>query len=163
MSTMMTEVDVSHSARKYILDNFWEDGQAKYISEATQYNLKRPDMLVFVEYQSLKRQWVVHSIESKVDRRYLTVSDLRKVCSGVKQGRSYKANYRWLAISKEVYNDLIDYEWRKLVKDCKGTVRNTGLLIAYKTKVDMSVQAGYYPGSWFDHYIDENWLLEELE
>jgi len=162
MSNLMSEGDVSASVRKFILKNYWEDGCAKYIFEATQYNLKRPDLLVFVEYQSPRRQWTIHSVESKVNRRYLTVSDWRYVCSGVKQARSYKANYRWLAISKEAYWDLSDEGWRKLKRDCRGTVRDTGLLIAYKTKVDEVIQAGYHPGSWVEYYRDEDWILEEL-
>ena len=162
MSTLMTESDVSNSARKFILRNFWEDGQAKCIPEATQHNLKRPDMLVFIEYQSPKRQWVVHSVESKVNLRDLRVSDYRRVCSGVKQARKYKANYRWLAISKEAYYDLSEEDWDKLIDDCHGTSRNMGLLIAYKTKVDEIVRAGYHPGSWYDYYKDKEWLVEDL-
>ena len=163
MATKMSEKEVSKSARKYILQNYWEDGQAKYILEATQYNLKRPDLMIFLEYQSPHRQWTIHCVESKANRRDLTVSDLRKVCSGVKQARSYKANYRWLAISKEIYRDLYDSEWRKLIRDCNGTTKNTGLLVCYKTKVDKIVRAGYYPGSWFEYYTDMDWLLEDLE
>ncbi len=163
MATKMSEIDVSTSARKYILKNYWEDGQVKHIFEATQYNLKRPDLMLFFEYQSPRRQWTIHIVESKVNRRDLTVSDLRKVCLGVKQARSYKANYRWLAISKEIYRDLHYSEWRKLIRDCNGTTKNTGLLVCFKTKVDETVRAGYHPGSWFEFYTDMDWLLEDLE
>lgn len=163
MAKKMSEKEVSKSARKHILQNYWEDGQAKYIFEATQYNLKRPDVMIFLEYQSPNRIWTIHCVESKANRRDLTVSDLRQVCSGVKQARSYKGNYRWLAISKEVYRDLYDSEWRKLKRDCRGTTRNTGLLVCYKTKVDKIVRAGYHPGSWVGYYTDMEWLLEDLE
>jgi len=163
MSNGMSEEDVSNSARKFILRTFWEAGQSTHIYEATQYNLKRPDLLVFIEYQSPRRQWTIHAVESKVRRRYLTVSDRRYVCSGVKQSRSYKANYRWLAISKEVYRDMYDEEWRKLKRDCRGTLRNTGLLVCYKTKVDEVIRAGYHPGSWIQYYRDQDWILKDLD
>ena len=163
MAVKMSEKEVSTSARKYILQNYWKDGSAKHILEATQYNLKRPDCMIFLEYQSPRRQWTIHIVESKANRRDLTVSDLRKVCSGVKQARSYLANYRWLAISKEAYREIHDSEWRKLKRDCRGTTKNTGLLVCYKTKVDKIVRAGYHPGNWVEHYTDMNWLLEDLE
>lgn len=162
MPRNMSEEDVSNSARKFIIQNYRKKGQAKYIFEATQYNLKRPDLLIFIEYQSHRRQWTIHSVESKVDRRYLTVSDRRYVCSGVKQARIYKANYRWLALSKEAHADLSTEEWRRLKKDCRGTTRNTGLLVAYKTKVNEIVRAGYHKGSWIGFYQDEDWILKDL-
>ena len=162
MPRKMSEEDVSKSTRRFILRNYWEDGKAKQIFEAPQYNLKRPDLLIFIEYQSPRRQWTIHSVESKVNRRYLTVSDRRFVCSGVKQARTYKANYRWLALSKEVRANLSNDEWQKLKKDCRGTTRNTGLLVAYKTKVNEIVRAGYHSGSWIGFYQDADWILKDL-
>ena len=158
----MTEQDVSRTARREIRREYHTNGKVIWHFEAPQWDARRPDLIVIIEYQSRNRQWVVHSVESKVDRRYLTSSDQRYVCDGVKQARSYRANYRWLAISKEVLNDLWDYEWLKLKRDCRGTKHNVGLMVAYRTKVDIYVNPGYVPGYFIPHYRDEEWYEETL-
>jgi len=158
----MTEIDVSESARNWILQNYHTEGQAKWHFESPQWDGRRPDLLIFIEYHSPRRQWVTHSIESKVRHRYLAVTDYRKTCSGVSQAKSYKANYRWLAISKEMFNTLSDEEWDKLQNDCVRYSKNVGLLVAYKTKVDEIISASYNPGSWIEYYQAMDWFINDL-
>lgn len=158
----MTENDVTRTAMREISRRYWAKGTRITHSEAVQRDLSRPDLIVILEYQSQNRQWVVHSVESKVDRRYLTGYDQRKVCDGVKQARTYKANYRWLAISQEVADDLYDYEWRKLRKDCKRTKHNVGLMVALKTKAYIWEQPGYFPGYFIPYYSNEEWYVDAL-
>lgn len=156
----MTEEDVTKTARRVIKRQYWKGGTVVWHPEARQRDLKRPDTIIIIEYQSQRRQRVVHSVESKVDKRYLLPSDKRFVCDGVKQARSYKANYRWLAVSQQVANDLWDYEWMKLRKDCRGTKHNVGLMVCPKTKADVWIKPGYYPGDFIHYYNDEDWYVK---
>ncbi len=155
----MTEQEVSEGARDLLLETY---GGGPQIFEPTDIDGDRPDLIVFVEYQSPNRQWVVHSVESKSDKRTLTVFDHRQTCLAVSQARKYYGNYRWLAVSEDVYWDLEEYQRRKLLRDCRKTKRRTGLLVVSRTNADIIVKPGYHPGSWIDCYKDEDWLLEEL-
>lgn len=159
----MSEYEVSESARKYLIREYSTKGTVVCHFEATDTDGDRPDLLVFVEYQSPRRQWVTHSVESKRLRRYVTVPDNRYTCSGVRQAREYYANYSWLAISKELFNGLTDEEWQKLKNDCKSSYPRLGLLVAYKTKVDKYIKAGYYPGDSIKYYKAQDWILEQIE
>ena len=159
----MIEQEVSNSVRKFILREFHRGGKALWHYEATDTDGYRPDILIVIEYQSPNRQWVAHSVESKVSKHYVVVSDKRKTCSGVKQANNYLANYRWLAISKDVYYDLADDEWEKLQDDCYRYSPRVGLLVAYMTKVELIIQAGYHLGSWIEYYKKADWFFEESE
>lgn len=158
----MTEKDVSRSAGRAIRREYCGGGIRVWQREPIQRNRARPDMIVILEYQSQYRQWVVHTIESKVAKKYLVVSDLRKVCEGVKQARSYEGNYRWLAISQDVCRTLDDDELHNLVFDCKGTKRNTGLMVAYRTKADVYVDPGYYSGYFLGSYREEEEYVKAI-
>ena len=83
----MTEEDVTKTARRVIKRQYWKGGTVVWHPEARQRDLKRPDTIIIIEYQSQRRQRVIHSVESKVDKRYLLPSDKRFVCDGVKQAR----------------------------------------------------------------------------
>jgi len=158
----MSERDVSESARKHLYREYSERGRVVWQFEAIDTDGDRPDLLVFIEYQSPRRQWVTHSVESKCNRRYVTVSDKRSTCTGVQQARKYYANYRWLAISKDLFNELTDEEWKKLKNDCKRGSPKVGLLIAYKTRVDENIRAGYHQGSWIELYGAKDLFLEQI-
>ena len=158
----MSEKDVSESAGKYLSREYAEKGNVVWHFEAVDTDGDRPDLLLFIEYQSLRRQWVTHSIESKCNKRYVTVSDMRRTCSGVRQARKYYANYRWLAISRDLCYELTDEEWEKLKNDCrKGSIK-VGLLVAYKTRADEEIKAGYHPKSWVEFYKAQDWILEQI-
>jgi hypothetical protein len=159
----MTEIEVSENAKRYLVRNFQPDGTTVCYFEATDIDNYRPDLLLFFEFQSPKRQWVTHSVESKRSRRYVTVLDGRKTCSAVKQARKYYANYKWLAISKDLYYDLTDEEFAKLKRDCKRCFPRIGLLISYKSKVEEWVSAGYNAGSWIDYYKEQNWITNGID
>ncbi|MCJ2557292.1 MAG: hypothetical protein LN415_09365 [Candidatus Thermoplasmatota archaeon] len=158
----MTEDDVSKSAERHIRREFHTEGTAILHPEATQKNMKRPDMIVVIDYQTERRQWVVHSVESKVDRRYLVVRDKRCVCSGVKQAREYKGNFRWLAISQETADDLPDDEWRKLKRDCRNTVHDVGLIVCLRTKAEVWIKPGYHPGDFIHDYKEADEYVRGL-
>lgn len=160
--SMMTEDEVSESARKFLVDKYHQAGNVVWHFEATDVDGDRPDLIVIIGYQSPSRQWVVHSVESKAEARSLRVLDRRETLPAVAQARKYYANYRWLAISKEAYGALEGYEWRKLVSDCRKTKHPTGFLVAYKTETDLIVKPGYYPGSWIEYYANEEWYVEQL-
>lgn len=162
MRTEMSESEVSRSVRKYLFRMYLQEGIAVWQFEATDIDFDRPDLLFFIEYQSPRRQWVTHSVESKCDKRYVTVSDRRKTCSGVKQARKYYANYKWLAISRDLFNKLTNEEWRKLKKDCKRSFPKVGLLVVYKTKVDEYIEAGYHPKSWIEYYKAQGGILKKI-
>ena len=159
----MSENEISESVRKYLVREFHQKGKAIAHFEATDTDGDRPDLLLFIEYQSPRRQWVTHSVESKRAKRYVTVSDKRRTCSGVQQARKYYANYRWLAISRDLFYELTDEEWEKLENDCKRSFPKVGLLVAYKTKVDEYGEAGYHPRSWIEYYKAQDWILEQIE
>lgn len=159
----MSESEVSESVRKYLIREYSQEGTVVCHFEAEDTDGDRPDLLLFVEYQSPRRQWVTHSVESKRLRRYVTVSDKRYTCSGVKQARKYYANYNWLAISKGLFYELTDEEWEKLKSDCERSSPRVGLLVAYKTKVDECIKAGYYPGYLIKYYKAQDWVLEQIE
>ena len=158
----MYESEVSESVRKYLFKKFLQEGVAIWQFEAMDVDFDRPDLLFFIEYQSPRRQWVTHSVESKCDRWYVTVTDKRKTCPGVQQARKYYANYRWLAISRDLFYELTYEEWQKLKKDCKRSYPKTGLLVAYKTKVDKYINPGYHLGSWIEYYKAYGGILKEL-
>lgn len=159
----MSESEVSESARKYLISEYMQEGTVLCYFEATDTAGDRPDLLLFIEYQSPYRQWVTHSVESKRAKRYVTVFDRRRTCLGVQQARRYYANYRWLAISKGLFNKLTDEEWEKLTSDCRRSCPKLGLLVAYKTKVDAYIEAGYHAGSWIEYYKAQDWFLEHVE
>lgn len=158
----MSERGVTKSVRKYLFKNYLKQGVAVWQFEAMDTDFDRPDLLFFVEYQSPHRQWVTHSIESKCNKRYVTVSDRRKTCTGVQQAREYYANYRWLAISRDLFNELTYEEWQKLKEDCRRGHPKVGLLVAYKTKVDEYIKAGYHTGSWLEYYKGQDLILEKI-
>ena len=106
----MSESEVSESVRKYLIKEYSQEGTVVCHFEASDTDGDRPDLLLFVEYQSPRRQWVTHSVESKRAKRYATVSDRRWTCLGVQQARKYYANYRWLAISRDLFYELTDEE-----------------------------------------------------
>lgn len=158
----MSENEISESVRKYLIREYSQRGTIVWHFEATDTDGDRPDLLLFIEYQSPRRQWVTHSIESKRARRYVTVSDRRRTCLGVHQARKYYANYRWLAISKDLFHELTDEEWQKLISDCRRSFQRVGLLVTYKTRVDEYIEARYHPGSWIEYYKAQNWILEQI-
>lgn len=158
----MTENDVTATARGRITRDYHVGGRVIAQPEASQWDLRRPDLIVIIEYQARNRQWVVHSVESKVDKSYLAYSDYRYIADGVKQASSYKANYRWLAISKEAYNALSNEQWFKLKRDCRRYKYNIGLMVAFKTRADIHVEPGYFPGYYIQHYRDEEWFEKKL-
>lgn len=158
---VMSENDVSKSVGKY-LEKYAEKGTVVWHPEAIDTDRDRPDLLVFIEYQSPHRQWVTHSVESKCNKRYVTVSDMRRTCIGVQQARKYYANYRWLAISRDLFNELTYEEWKKLRSDCRRSSPKVGLLVAYKTKVDKYIEAGYHRGSWVEFYKAQDWIIEQI-
>lgn len=149
---VMSESEVSKSVRKYLFKKYLQKGIAIWQFEAMDIDFDRPDLLFFIEYQSPRRQWVTHSVESKCNKRFVTVTDMRRTCSGAKQARKYYANYRWLAISRDLFRELTYEEWHKLKKDCRRTYPKTGLLVAYKTKTDKYISPGYHLGSWIEYY-----------
>ncbi len=159
----MSESEVSNNVRKYLLKEYHQKGQAVWHFEATDTDGDRPDLLLFIEYQSPRRQWVTHSVESKRSRQYIIVSDMRNICSGVQQAKKYYANYRWLAISKDLFYSLTDEEWDKLMSDCERTSKRIGLLVAFKTKVDCYIEPGYFPKSWIEYYRTQDWILEQID
>ena len=67
-----------------------------------------------------------------------------------------------MAISKDLFNELTNEEWNKLMSDCKRSSLRVGLLVAYKTKVDVYIEAGYHPGSWIEYYKAQEWFLEQI-
>jgi len=148
--------------RKYLLREYHQIGEAVWHFEAIDTDGDRSDLLLFIEYQSPKRQWVTHSVESKRLRRYVTVSDLRKMCLGVRQARKYYANYRWLAISRNLYYSLTYEEIKKLKNNCKRSSPKVGLLVAYKTTVKLFIKSGYHPGDWIKYYRAQDWILEQI-
>jgi len=159
----MSESDVSESVRKRLIREYSQKGAVIWHFESTDMDGDRPDLLLFIEYQSTTRQWVTHSIESKRAKKYITVSDRRQTCLGVQQARKYYANYRWLAISRDLFNEVTYEEWKKLKSDCKRSSPKVGLLVAYKTKVDEYIKAGYHPGSWIEYYKAQESILELIE
>ena len=163
MRMEMSESEVSESARKYLIKRYSQEGTVVCHFEAIDTDGDRPDLLLFIEYQSPRRQWVTHSIESKRAKRYVTVFDRRQTDLGVQQARKYYANYRWLAISRDLFYELTYDEWTKLKSDCKRSYPKVGLLVAYKTKVDAYIEAGYHPGSWIKYYKAQDWILEQIE
>jgi len=162
MRKRMSEIEVSKSVRKYLFEKYLQEGVAIWQFEAMDIDFDRPDLLFFVEYQSPRRQWVTHSVESKCAKRYVTVTDKRKTCPGVQQARKYYANYRWLAISRDLFYELTYEEWQKLKKDCRRSYLKTGLLVAYKTKVDKCVNPGYHQGSWIEKYKADGQFVKEV-
>ena len=163
MGREMSESEVSESVSKCLIREYSPEGKVVWHFEATDTDGDRPDLLLFIEYQSPRRQWVTHSVESKCDKRYVTVSDRRRTCSGVQQARKYYANYRWLAISRDLFYELTDEEWEKLKRDCKRSFPKVGLLVAYKTKADEYIESGYHLGSWIEYYKAQDWILEQIE
>jgi hypothetical protein len=87
---------------------------------------------------------------------------MRRTCSGVQQARKYYANYRWLAISRDLFYELTDEEWKKLKNDCRKGSPKVCLLVAYKTRVDEYIKAGYHSGSWIELYKAQDWILEQI-
>ena len=158
----MSENEVSESVGRYLSKEYSEKGIAVLHFEAVDTDGDRPDLLVFIEYQSPRRQWITHSVESKCNKRYVTVSDMRRTCLGVHQARKYYANRRWLAISQDLFNELTDVEWWNLKTDCRRGAPRVGLLVAYKTKVDKYIEAGYHSGSWVEFYKSQDWILEQI-
>lgn len=63
---------------------------------------------------------------------------------------------------ESLFYELTDEEWKKLKSDCKRGSPKVGLLVAYKTKVDVYIEAGYHPGSWVEYYQAQDWILQQI-
>ncbi len=158
----ISERDAVRSAVRLVREEYHEEGDRIYRQfEAVDWYGKRPDAILIFEWCRGK-WWMVHTIEAKRDSGTLITSDWRHVVPVVAQARSYRGNYRWLAVTAYAWEELDHWARFKVKKDCRRQKHNLGLIVCWKTKAEMLIESGYWPGFQLDYFKDAEWYIERL-
>ncbi len=162
MAIDISECDAVRSASKLVRAEYLEEGDRFYRQfEAVDWYGKRPDALLVFEWCRGK-WWMAHTVEAKRSSNSLITDDWRRVVPAVAQARSYRGNYGWLAVTTSAWDELDYWGRAKVRKDCTRQKHNLGLILCWKTKAEMLIGSGYWPGFQLEYFKDADWYIELL-
>lgn len=150
----MTENDVTETATRVIFEEII--GRQPAIApcfEIVDEDGLKPDRVIVALDDELKvntrsqiepDDLVIHTIESKVERRYLIGPEF----TGVIQASEYWGQYNWLAVAEDA--DLTDNEWEELRESCEKA--GVGLIVCGRTAGQIVHEPEYDDTEHFTHY-----------
>lgn len=154
---MSGESEIAESALRFLRKEYEDAGETRWEFQPRTWVRGVPDAVIVFEW-SRGKSYMIHTIEAKTNPRTLVSDDKRRVSSAVSEARQYPGNYRWLVVSHKTISELSRHEEIELKRACRRTKRNLGLLTGWKTKSEMLVRSGYWPGYWLNRYENESWL-----